>query len=162
MKILYGVLILTFALSYTNGIPIKQQLLCNSNYMPFWSGNHIMIGDILRRIKQTRRCALVKNDNSETENPIKPTHIGIKHFEGPPLKDPNLETKKKKKVCQKIFRPMPMPRMYYNRMQYGHEMKCHWIEVDVEEITSSTMSITPTPPIPKTNSLEITDFFLRG
>ena len=101
---LYGVLILTFALSYTNGIPTKQQLFCNSNYQPFWPGNHIMIGDILRRIKQTRRCAMVKNDDndSETETPIKQTHFGIKHFEGPPLKDPNLEKKKKKKYSDML------------------------------------------------------------
>jgi len=104
MKLLYGVLILTFALSYTNGIPIKQQLLCNSNNLPFWSGNQIMIGDILRRIKQTKRCGFIMNsdNDSETETPIKPTHIGIKHFDGPPPKEPKLD-KKEEKSLQEAF-----------------------------------------------------------
>ena len=164
MKILHGLLILTLDLSFTNGIPMKQELLCNSNHLPLWFGNPILIGDILRRIKQTRRCAFVKNfeNDSKSETPINPTHIGTKTFEEQSPKDTKLDTKRKKKVCVKIFRSMP--RIYYYRMQYGQELsKCHWIDVEENSIsTTSAMSITPKPSIPKTNPLEITDFFLRG
>ena len=153
MQVSYGILLVTLFLSNTNGQPINVQYLCNYDYSPFWSGNHILLGDIFGRFKSKRCSYFMTSDASTsatTESPIDstPTTISMTSFGATnsevKLKSPKL-AQRKKKVCQTTISIIPilsLSNMMRFKQFYQPKTKCHWIESESEE---STISTTATP-----------------
>ena len=154
--------------------------ICNYDYIPLWSGNHILIGNIFRKITESRTCVDYKKTDTSTTtvSPIGSTltsnilmsSFGITTPEVLPTQSPKLAPNKKK-VCKTAFRALPkisLNNMMTFKQFFKPITKCHWIESETEKGTISTVvpttsstSMTSQPPSTTTRPLEIYDVFLR-
>ena len=159
MQVSHGILLVTLFLSSTNGLPVNMRYLCNYDYSTMWSGgSYILLENILGRINQPKRCAyFMTNDTSTPTEPstILTTSFGTTSSEAIPTQNPKL-AQKKRKVCKMTLRKIPIMSlsnmMRFNRF-YKPVTKCHWIDIESEEITisttaapSSSTTLTSQPP----------------
>ena len=147
MQLSHGVLLVTLFVSNTNGLPVNMQYFCNYDYSTMWSGNHILLGNILGRINQPKRCGYFMTTDTSIPTAVTTTSsnnfetsFGTTSSEALPTKNPKL-AQKKIKVCKTTFNKIPIMSlsnmMRFNRF-YKPVTKCHWIDIESEEITIST------------------------
>ena len=105
----------------------------------------ILLGNILGRMDQPKRCAYFKTTDTSTSETTEPstnfkTSFGTTSSEAIPTKNPKL-AQKKRIVCETTFSIIPIlslsNMMRFNRF-YKPITKCHWIDIESEEITIST------------------------
>ena len=69
---------IALSLSNSNGLPIqKKQHLCNYSYLPLWSGNHILIGNVFRKITESNKCATFNTKKTDTFVTTEPPIVSI-------------------------------------------------------------------------------------
>ena len=154
--------------------------VCNYDYIPLWSGNHVLIGNVFRKITESRKCVDYKKTDTSitTVTPIGSTSpstiltssFGTTTSEVQPTQSPKMAPNKKK-VCKTVFRALP--KMSLNNMMTFKQFfkpitKCRWMESVAEKSTfslvappTSSTSLTSQPPSTTTKPLEIYDVFLR-
>ena len=180
MKVFFGIFLITLSLSNTNGLShSKVQYLCNYDYKPLWSGTHILVGNVFRKLAESSRCVNYKKTDttitteSSTDSTL-PSTILMTSFGTTPLlpttKKPRLAPNKKK-VCKTVVRSIPkmsLSNMMMFKLFFKPVTKCRWIESEGEKNTisatpspSSSTSMTSQTPSTTTESMDIYDEFLQ-
>ena len=147
MKVSQSILLifLFFSFANANNQLFKVHYLCNYDYQTFWSGHPILIGNVLRKMNELKRCATFKKNDisTTTESTIGSTSASIMTTTSStttttlttlPKRKPKLPQKNMKKVCRMIFRAMP-------KMSLNNMMKFRQFYQPIRKCTYSYVSI---------------------